>query len=148
MSNNGVAENVDRIAEMDSQDVPKAGVGETEPPRTLAELVRIANEEADFQSSVRGPITVPEWGGFQVWYRRLDSTSNSEAAKLYLEHERNDWALFAYRALDANGRRLFPKEIKMYTDELKHWNQSVITRVVNEMARGSETQLSDKDLGK
>lgn len=141
----GLASEVDREAELAEQDVP-APVAKP-VPKTLGELVKIASAEAEFQSSVRGPIVVPEWNNFEVYYRRLDATRNREVVKSYVDHGREDWAIFAERALDAEGKRLFPQNIGTYVDDLKRWNQEVISRVVGEMSVGSRTQLSDADLG-
>lgn len=144
-SHTGLAPEIDRAAQILEQDVPD---GNSEaPPTTLADLVRIADEEAEFQSAVRGPIVVPEWKGMHIYYRRLDGTRQKEVVKAYIEWGRADWAIFAERALDADGKRLFPKSLKMYERNLLAWNQEAIGRVVQEMSDGSKTQLSDADLG-
>ncbi len=146
-SHTGLASDVDREKQIAEQDTPV--VDETDSaPKTLAELVKIADDEAEFQSAVRGPIKVPEWGGFEFYYRRLDASRQREVIGAYVEHGREDWAIFAERALNAKGERLFPQTIMLYVENLKRWNQDAMSRVVEDMATGSKTQLSDADLGK
>lgn len=133
------------------------------------ELTTLFVRESSTQlPALRGPIYIDELATDDVrpavYYRRpsredlvrIRKASGEVRAEAYEDGKeevdpetlREDLYLmmFLHRALDENGKRLFAGS---QLDEARaaSWNIAAIRRVVDEMAEGSATQLTDTDLG-
>ena len=91
-----------------------------------------------------GCLTVPEWGGSQIYYKRsMNFRDQGVVLKLHGDNKPADAVIMTLilKALDKDGKKIFTKSDM--TEMSLHYDPEVVSRIVTEMSDDEPVTVED-----